>query len=117
MAVWKFLQKDGHFTAEEVYAQLKPSISGFSLATVYSILNILTQKGLVEELRIDFERSYFEVKKEMHHHFFCRYCARVWDEHIPLCKTLKTRSVEGHIEDAHGYFYGVCRQCQKKRRK
>ncbi len=103
---------ESHFTVEEVHCRVKKDIPTISLATVYSILESLVAAGLIQQLRIDFTHSCFERTKNIHHHFLCRTCKRIFDIHIPLCPTASRREVDGHsIEQLQGYFYGTCRVC------
>lgn len=103
-----------HLGVNEVYREVQKNMPAISLATVYSILEIFRDRGLVRELKIDFERSFYEARLEWHHHFFCRKCKRIFDIDIELCPTLKANESDGHaIDDFQGYFYGECKECRK----
>lgn len=115
LAVFKILEENGsHMTAELIYEELRKQYPSVSLATVYSTLEVFKEQGLIAEIRIDFDRSCFEARVEPHHHFFCRKCAQIYDIDIPPCSTLEKRQIDGNlIEYFQGYFYGVCKLCQK----
>ncbi len=103
-----------HLGVSEVYNEVQRNMPAISLATVYSILEIFRDRGLVRELKIDFERSFYEARLEWHHHFFCRKCKRIFDIDIDLCPTLRGGEIDGHVmDDFHGYFYGECKECRK----
>ena len=114
LEVYRILRETaGHLTAEEVYARSKRLFPAISLATVYTILELLKSKQLVDEIRINFGRSCFELKDCEHHHFLCNRCGRIFDIDIVPCPTLKKRQVDGHvIETFQGYFYGTCKDCK-----
>ncbi|MBD3264887.1 MAG: transcriptional repressor [Candidatus Omnitrophica bacterium] len=104
-----------HLTAESIYERIKAKIPGISLATVYTVLEVLKSKKLISEIRIKFDKSCFESRTDMHHHFLCTKCGRIFDIDIPPCPTLAEKEVNGHlIEKIGGYFYGVCSDCRKK---
>lgn len=114
--VYSFLCRENtHLTAEEIYEKIKTKLPAMSLATVYSILELFQEKGLVKEIRIDFGKSCFEGRTDIHHHFFCNKCKTIIDIDMPLCSSLEKREVNGHkIESVQGYFYGICKNCQNK---
>ncbi len=102
-----------HLTAEEIYEKITDKFPALSLATVYSVLGILRERGLVREIRIRFDKSYFDARIEPHHHFLCKRCGEVFDVDIPMCSTLKDKELDGNIiEEFQGYFYGVCKNCR-----
>ncbi|MDD5613788.1 MAG: Fur family transcriptional regulator [Candidatus Omnitrophica bacterium] len=114
LAVFDVFGPDLHFTAESIYKKLKKQFPSISFATVYTILQMFKNRGIISESRIDFERSTFESRTDCHHHFMCKSCSKIYDIDIPPCNTLKTLKVKGfRIEDFQGYFYGTCRECVK----
>jgi Fur family transcriptional regulator, peroxide stress response regulator len=114
LAVYRVLSdQQRHFTVEEIYFRIKKSFPGMSLATVYTALEELIEKGLVSEVRIRPERSCFEAKIESHHHLLCKKCGRIMDVFVKPCPTMKAGEIDGHrVEELHGYFYGLCRDCR-----
>lgn len=109
-----FHGKGQHLSAEEIYQKTHQKIPGISLGTVYKILNDFKKKGLLTEIKIDFEKSLYERKEAAHHHFLCRCCGMIFDVMMPACRALNNGLVEGHsIEEFQGYFYGTCRDCKK----
>ncbi|MBU1863149.1 MAG: transcriptional repressor [Candidatus Omnitrophica bacterium] len=109
------LDSRAHLSVDEVYKHVKKKLPAISRATVYSILEHFRQYELVKELKIDFERVFYEACDKRHHHFFCRQCKAIYDVNITLCPTLQKKAVDGHtIDDFHGYFYGMCKHCKKK---
>lgn len=106
----------GHFSVEEIYHAVKPQVPAISLGTVYAILENFTEKGLLSEIKIDFEKSLYERADMDHHHFLCGSCKKIFDVEMPSCAVLKCKSVQGHsIESFQGYFYGTCNDCQGKK--
>ena len=108
------LDNKGHLTAEEIYEKIKPEVPAVSLATIYKTLSFFKRKGLLNELRIKFDKSCFEARNDFHHHFFCRECGKIYHIDMKQCTALEERRINGHlIEEFQGYFYGTCKDCQK----
>ncbi|MBU4305910.1 MAG: transcriptional repressor [Candidatus Omnitrophica bacterium] len=114
LAVYEALARENkHLTVEEIYGKIKKRFPAVSLATVYSILELYRKKGIAAEIRITFNRSCFEARTDSHHHFFCRECKKIYDVELRPCPALQAAQVDGHsIEELHGYFYGICRECR-----
>jgi len=106
---------NNHPTVEMVYEKLLKDIPTLSLTTVYNTLNNFLEKGLVfgvtitgTEVRYDFDTKY-------HHHFLCKECSQIMDIDLK-CAYAKgeNRAVSGHrIDEVHGYFKGICKDCSK----
>ena len=69
--VYKLLLKeDKYLTAEEIYKITRVKVPAISLATIYSVLDLLEEKGLIKQIRIKPSKSCFGAAKDFHHHFF-----------------------------------------------
>jgi Fur family transcriptional regulator, iron response regulator len=62
---------DRHVTAEQLHAEAAAAAVPVSLATVYNTLHQFTEAGLLREVVVEPERSYFDTNTADHHHFFC----------------------------------------------
>ncbi|MDP8266185.1 MAG: transcriptional repressor [Candidatus Aceula meridiana] len=114
LSVYMAFNGKGHLSADEVYQKARKKVPAISLGTVYSILENFKINDIISEIKIDFDKSLYELKEGIHHHFLCRKCKKILDVEMPVCNVLKNCAVEGHsIEDFQGYFYGICRDCQK----
>jgi Fur family iron response transcriptional regulator len=61
---------DRHVTAEILHAEAQAASIRVSLATVYNTLHQFTAAGLLREIVVDSQRSYFDTNMAEHHHFF-----------------------------------------------
>ncbi|MBI1985540.1 MAG: transcriptional repressor [Rhodospirillales bacterium] len=61
---------DRHVTAEMLHAEAQTAAIRVSLATVYNTLHQFTTAGLLREIVVDSQRSYFDTNMADHHHFF-----------------------------------------------
>jgi Fur family iron response transcriptional regulator len=66
-----FRQGDRHLTAESLYEDAVRAGDSLSLATVYNTLNQFTAAGLLRQVAVDGERSYFDTNTGEHQHFYC----------------------------------------------
>tara|TARA_Y100000031_G_scaffold77246_1_gene84886 strand:- start:109 stop:528 length:420 start_codon:yes stop_codon:yes gene_type:complete len=116
LEVYQTLLKDGkHLTADEIHGQVKTRMPAVSLATVYTILDLFKQKNVINEIRIQYDKSCYEARIDPHHHFFCRKCKSIFDLSVIPCKALEDCTIDGNvIEELQGYFYGICRNCLAK---
>lgn len=113
LEIYVVLLKSGkHLTADQIHERIKLRMPAVSLATVYTVLDLFRQKHLINEIRIQFDKSCFEARIDPHHHFLCKNCGEIFDLNMKPCKALKQREVDGNIiEELQGYFYGTCKSC------
>ena len=107
----------GHLNIDMLYQEVKEAYPNVSLATVYKNIAIMTENGLLEEVKISERKSVFEIKKEPHLHLQCTRCGKIEDIMINL------EEVTGRVERLSGYrvehtdmvMRGICPDCQKSR--
>lgn len=114
LAVFKVLNESvKHLTAEEIHSEVRGNFPAISLGTVYSVLEFFKKKGLIQEIRINFDKSRYETDTSEHHHFLCQKCGNIFNIDMDPCPALRNREVEGHfIRSLQGYFYGICKKCR-----
>ena len=61
---------DRHVTAETLHADALANGVRVSLATVYNTLHQFTNAGLLRDIMVDSQRTYFDTNTRDHHHFF-----------------------------------------------
>ncbi len=61
---------DRHLTAEELHAAASAARIPVSLATIYNTLNQFTAAGLLREVAIEGERTYFDTNTSNHFHYY-----------------------------------------------
>ena len=84
-------------------------------ATIYRILDLFTDKGVVK--RIDFgEGKYrYELQEKHHHHLVCTSCGLVEDIEIENLESVEeqVRIKKGFLVKSHSLeFFGICKNCQ-----
>jgi len=61
-----------HPTAEEIRDYVQTTYPGIATGTVYKILEILVEKGLVQKVRTGKDIMRYDGILERHHHLFCK---------------------------------------------
>ena len=59
-----------HVTAEMLHQEALMSPKKVSLATIYNTLHLFTKLGLLREIIVDSDCSYFDTNTTNHHHFY-----------------------------------------------
>lgn len=116
LKIFEYLSKEvNHPSAEMIYENVLKEIPTISKTTVYNTLNLFLKKGLVSVVTITGTEIRYDVECKPHHHFLCKKCGKIinLDVHCPISDG-KVNIVQGNIiEEVHGYFKGVCKDCLK----
>ncbi len=120
MAILEFLaQSKNHPTAEEIYRAIEVKFPGMSVATVYNNLRLFTEIGFVKEMNYGDASSRFDFYTEPHYHAICQECGKVADFHYPGLEDVEmaAQQLTGYAISSHRLeVYGVCPDCQKRRK-
>jgi Fe2+ or Zn2+ uptake regulation protein len=118
LEILKYLDKHkNHPTADKIYVDLKVNNPSLSKTTVYNSLEILNKNKIIQSLSITGSESRYDFKIDMHHHFMCKKCGRIIDIYLS-CPNIKKTLKEGYkIQEVHGYFKGICKDCINNKRK
>lgn len=65
-----FDEEDRHVTAELLHQEVSQMGTKVSLATIYNTLHQFTEAGLLKEVIVDSNRTYFDTNVSDHHHIF-----------------------------------------------
>lgn len=96
LALAALLVGDGqnrHVTAEGLYGATIGIGDRVSLATVYNTLRAFCEAGLMQEVTVDGNRSYFDTRMDNHPHFF-------WEDTAELTDAPKDQLHISHLPDA-----------------
>ncbi|MBN1375680.1 MAG: transcriptional repressor [Dehalococcoidia bacterium] len=111
-------EADGHLDAKTLYRRASARDESISQATVYRNLNLFKELGLIDEMRLDKVRCYYEIKQTSEHqHLICQVCGKVIEFKSPLIKklidTLKNK-YRFKIDKVELYLEGRCQGCSGK---
>lgn len=110
----------GHLSAEEVYRLLEDEGEEIGLATVYRVLAQFANAGILVRRNFENGTAVFELDDGKHHdHLICVMCGQVMEFLDP-----KIENLQQEVASKYGYqlvdhtmaLYGVCPDCQKKKR-
>jgi Fur family transcriptional regulator, iron response regulator len=65
-----FAQPDRHITAEELRMEARQAGVHVSRATVYNVLHTLTESGVLQEIRIETGKTFYDTNTTHHFHLF-----------------------------------------------
>jgi Fe2+ or Zn2+ uptake regulation protein len=109
-----------HPTADSIFKMVRKRLPSISFGTVYRNLNLLKDEGKILELTCGKYSCHYDGNPQMHYHFFCLHCGKIFDiEELnleDLNKMLNKKSdfvARYHRLD----FYGYCGKCYKKLKK
>lgn len=71
--------QDRHVTAESLFEAAKRNGEAVSLATVYNTLRTFCEAGLLSEITVDGNKSYFDTRTDEHPHYYWEDEARLTD--------------------------------------
>lgn len=113
MVLSSLLETDEHPSADMLYKRLRSNVPAISRATVYNTLNLLVDKGVIRSLRTAESETRFDSVSEMHSHFFCRNCRKMYD--IALQSDEVITELDGHLVESQEFVYkGLCRECREE---
>ena len=111
------LDRTDHPTPDQVYASVKKGLPDVSRTTVYRVLQMLTDLGVLTKACTPGAATRVDPRTARHHHLVCRRCDRPIDvEDAAVEHRIRPPDVrrEGFaIEDYSIYFTGVCAACRQ----
>ena len=113
------LSRPGHYSPEEIYAQVKRELPSISLATVYKNLKTFVKAGMLHEVsphhgwRID-------ANSHPHHHLVCTQCRSITDLDFNSLEPLKLRGklpAGFCVEQFAVEVRGICKSCAARNKR
>lgn len=103
-----------HPTVDTIYSDLVKKIDRLSKTTVYNVLNLFVQEGLVIALNIENNELRYDADTSSHGHFKCKTCGKIFD--FDLNKDdLPALPLTGFKIDEYQYsIKGTCAFCRSK---
>jgi len=108
-----------HPSADELYSRVKKRLPRISLGTVYRNLEILTQLGEIQELKLSGSLKRYDWNPRKHYHIRCINCDRVDDAPIAPLNQIEDDLYETTVYEIIGHnleFTGLCPDCTRKNR-
>jgi Fur family peroxide stress response transcriptional regulator len=68
-----------HPTAEQVIDYIRKKHPGIATGTVYNVLDVMVEKGLVKRVKTDKDAMRYDAIMQKHHHLYCSDSERIED--------------------------------------
>lgn len=111
------LERSDHPTADQVYEDVKVQVPGVSRTTVYRVLDMLVDLGVILKAPSPGAATRYDPLTRHHHHMVCRRCESLIDlEDADLDSSIKLPDLQNaksfQIESYSIHFYGICELCR-----
>lgn len=109
------VEKLGHATPDEIYAEVRTHSAAINLSTVYRTLELLDELGLIHHAHLsDRAPTYHSTTGHEHSHLVCRQCRRVISVDRTDMEAALGPLAAGHdfVPDyGHLTVFGSCSDC------
>ncbi len=109
------VERLGHATPDEVFAEVRTHSEAINLSTVYRTLELLDDLGLIRHAHLsDRAPTYHAATGHEHAHFVCRGCQRVISVGRPAVEAaLGPLAAEHGFTPDYGHLsvFGLCADC------
>jgi Fur family transcriptional regulator, ferric uptake regulator len=113
------LNYDGHFEVQDLVRELRAhGVNEASMATVYRVLPLLLETGLVQPTLLSGERHRYEVafEREHHDHLVCTVCSKVIEFKFDPIEKLQRELAEQYDFELTAHFHELLGRCGECRR-
>lgn len=110
-----------HLTIDQLLAQVQAKVPGIGYATVYRMLKLMVEAGVLTEHHFD-SKARYELKhdRQHHDHLICTSCGKIVEFANSKVEELqdKVAAENGFVLESHKHeLYGLCPACAKKKAK
>ena len=112
-----FLEKGEPLSVSELTQRLEEKGFKPNQSTLYRQLDTLMKCELLDLVRLDPKRQYFELKLDHHHHFVCETCNDIQDVHSEVVESAfyqfeaELRKNGLSVQKHELTFFGACQSC------
>jgi len=111
------VERLGHATPDEVYAEVRTHSTSINLSTVYRTLELLDELGLIHHAHLsDRAPTYHSASGHEHAHLVCRNCRRVTSVgRSEMEDALAALAARHGFEPDYGHLtvFGLCADCSE----
>lgn len=111
---------ENHLNADDIQQMIKKEYKiNIGIATVYRVLNLFEEMGIVRAITIHGQDSkVYEINLKSHHdHIVCMRCGKI-EEYI----SKEIEELQEHVAQNRGFklqshnmiMYGICKECQNE---
>jgi Fur family transcriptional regulator, peroxide stress response regulator len=110
-----------HPTPELIYEQVRQRIPSISLGTIYKNVKTFLDSGVLKEVTLHHGSLRLESNMTPHHHLVCSSCKAIFDIEEtavgPVGLPTSKLPTGFSVQQCRVEFVGVCKSCQRARRK
>ena len=106
-----------HYTAEELFVEVKKFLPSISRATVYNNLHALERERMIRRITGEGTSDRYDSSYIPHGHYFCRLCGDVKDFEIPDFDKMLNTLLDGDFESYELKVRCVCPRCKDIQKK
>ncbi len=99
-----------HFSAEDIHNYIKTENPNIPAATVYNILKVFTERGLINSFEVN-GRAMYEGRTQPHINFYCQSCGKIEDSDIHGDLNVIESNVKGKVLSSIILVRGICEEC------
>jgi Fe2+ or Zn2+ uptake regulation protein len=99
-----------HFSAEDVHKHVVIDNPNIPPATVYNILKMFVDRGLINSFEIN-GKAIYEGRVEPHVNFSCENCKKIYDFDLEGDLSYLEKNVDGKVISTSVTVRGICRNC------
>jgi len=118
MNILEVIEKHGHMSVDDIYAEVTKVHPSLSLATIYKNIILMQENGILVEVPIAGKKSQYELAKTDHIHLICTECGEVEDMSCmeSTDKVFHDLTEQEHfkLDRRQVNLYGVCKTCQSR---
>jgi Fur family peroxide stress response transcriptional regulator len=116
LAIYNYLKTNyTHPSIFDIYNNVKKKLPGISYATVYNVVNLFVNKGVIKELSTFENKKRYDGNTSDHVHLICVKCGKIEDvpfDFSQLKNLVKTQGWE--IKETSLNIYGLCKDCNSE---
>lgn len=104
-----------HFTIDELIAELSLSKKP-NIATIYNNLDTYVKLSIINENTFN-GKKYYELNNNLHAHFTCKKCGKIFDLQIPALSCLNIEIYKKYgakVTNNLTIFEGICKECNEE---
>jgi Fur family peroxide stress response transcriptional regulator len=117
MEIYDYLKSNyTHPSIFDIYNGVKKKLPSISYATVYNVVNLFVEKGVVKELSTFENKKRYDGDTSDHMHLICVKCGKIEDVPFEPKELKKFGKAHGwKINETALNIYGLCNECKNKK--
>lgn len=113
----QFIKSEEHLDVETIFENTKKIDGNIGLATIYRTVKLLSDAGIVREVRFADDRTYYEaiMERAHHDHLLCEICGKNIEFYETELEELQEKIAEKYKFKLTNHFmnlYGICEKCR-----